>query len=126
MEINYSFINQPMTDYLVTFHHPYYHVPLSIGVSVTRAFAYRRRYTKHDALRLLKKKLSGVNSSTRNIANESVWKQILHIWCPSGKIASTVRRVYSRIGEEYKKNTLVMVTVVNCDWVFTDDKGRNK
>ncbi|CAG8481529.1 12897_t:CDS:2 [Acaulospora colombiana] len=30
MEIGYSFINQPMTDYLVSFHHPCYHTSLSI------------------------------------------------------------------------------------------------
>ncbi|CAG8516001.1 21607_t:CDS:2 [Dentiscutata erythropus] len=116
MEINYFFMNQPMTDYLVSFRRPNYSTIFSIGVSVTRAFAYHRRYTKHDAYRLLTKKLSGVNSSTRNIVNARIWKQILHIWCPSGKVANIVRKVYSKLSKDYTSNTIVMLTVVNCDW----------
>ncbi|CAG8783894.1 10480_t:CDS:1, partial [Gigaspora rosea] len=105
-----------MTDYLVTFQQPNYLTKYSIGVSVTRAFAYRRRYTKHDAYRLLTKKLKGVDSSTRNILNTRIWKQILHIWCPSGRVANIVRKVYSKLSKDYTSNTIVMLTVVNCEW----------
>ena len=117
MEIDYFFINQPMTDYLVNFHHPY---NLTLGVSVTRAYAHKRKYTKFDAYRLLTKKLAGINSSTRNITNARIWKQILHIWCPSGKIAKVVRKIYNKLDDKLKSNTVVIVTIVNCKWVFSN------
>ncbi|CAG8578831.1 1001_t:CDS:2 [Cetraspora pellucida] len=115
MEIDYFFMNQPMTDYLVSNRNL---SQFALGVSVTRAFSYRRRYTKHDAYRLLSKKLSGINSSTRNILNVRIWKQILHIWCPSGRVANIVRKVYSKLPKEFTSNTIVMLTVVNCKWYF--------
>ena len=114
MEIDYFFINQPMTDYLINFHN------LTLGVSVTRAYAHKRSYTKFDAYRLLTKKLAGINTSTRNITNARIWKQILHIWCPSGKIAKIVRKVYNKLDNKLTSNTIVIVTVVNCKWVFTN------
>ncbi|CAG8741071.1 30313_t:CDS:2, partial [Racocetra persica] len=123
MEIEYFFMNQPMTDYLVSFRNS---SQFLLGVSVTRAFSYRRRYTKHDAYRLLSKKLSGINSSTRNILKVRIWKQILHIWCPSGKVANIVRKVYSKLPKEYTSNTIIMLTVVNCKWVFTNNKEKSK
>ncbi|CAG8544492.1 1371_t:CDS:2 [Cetraspora pellucida] len=121
MEIDYFFMNQPMTDYLVSNRNL---SQFALGVSVTRAFSYRRRYTKHDAYRLLSKKLSGINSSTRNILNVRIWKQILHIWCPSGRVANIVRKVYSKLPKEFTSNTIVMLTVVNCKWVFTNNKAK--
>src|ERR1043165_7286914 len=113
MEIDYFFINQPMTDYLVNFLHPHDSTfTLTLGVSVTRAYAHKRRFTKLDAYRLLTKKLAGINSSTRNITNARIWKQILHIWCPSGNIAKVVRKVYNKLDEKLKSNTVVIVTIV--------------
>ncbi|CAI2171092.1 11369_t:CDS:2 [Funneliformis geosporum] len=123
MEIDYFFINQPMTDYLVNFRHPFNQTTtLTLGVSVTRAFAYKRRYTKLDAYRLLTKKLAGINCSTRNITNAKLWKQVLHIWCPSGKVAKVVRKVYNKLDNKLKSNTVVIVTIVNCKWVFTNKR----
>ncbi|CAB4380593.1 unnamed protein product [Rhizophagus irregularis] len=117
MEIKYFFINRPMTDYLINFRHPY---NLTLGVSVTRAYAHKRKFTKFDAYRLLTKKLAGINSSTKNITNARIWKQILHIWCPSGKVAKVVKKVYNKLDEKLKSNTVVIVTIVNCKWVFTN------
>ncbi|CAG8604033.1 3545_t:CDS:2 [Ambispora gerdemannii] len=122
MEVHYSLINQPMTDYLVNLRHPHYTNPLTIGVSVTRAYAHDRRYTNDDAHRLLTKKLAGVNSSTKNIDNARIWKQILHIWCPNGQTANVVKRVYMKMSPEYKANTVVMVSIVDSKWVFTNNK----
>ena len=119
MEIDYYFMNQPMTDYLVNFYHPF-NINITLGVSVTRAYAHKRRFTKFDAYRLLTKKLAGINSSTRNITNARIWKQILHIWCPSGKVARVVRKVYNKLDDNLTSNTVVIVTVINCKWVFTN------
>ncbi|CAG8521492.1 11629_t:CDS:2 [Ambispora leptoticha] len=122
MEVKYLFINQPMTDYLVKFHHPQQKILFCLGVSVTRAYAPKRRYTKQDAHKLLTRKLLGVNSSTRNIINAKVWKQILHIWCPNGKVANVVRRAYAKLDDTYKSNTVVVLSVVDSMWVFTNGK----
>ncbi|KAG9303587.1 hypothetical protein G9A89_018483 [Geosiphon pyriformis] len=122
MEVKYLFINQPMTDYLVNMQHPHYATWVTVGVSVTRAYAHDRRYTKEDAFRLLKKKLAGVNSSTRNINNARVWKQILHIWCPNGATANVVKRVYMRMSQELKSNTVIVVSVIKSKWVFNNNK----
>ncbi|CAG8576217.1 12451_t:CDS:2 [Funneliformis mosseae] len=123
MEIDYFFENQPMTDYLVNFRHLFKQTSaLTLGVSVTRAYAHNRRYTKLDAYRLLTKKLAGINCSTRNITNAKLWKQVLHIWCPSGKVARIVRKVYNKLDNKLKSNTVVIVTIVNCKWVFTNKR----
>ncbi|CAG8468458.1 11607_t:CDS:2 [Funneliformis caledonium] len=123
MEIDYFFENQPMTDYLVNFRHLFKQTSaLTLGVSVTRAYAHKRSYTKLDAYRLLAKKLAGINCSTRNITNAKLWKQVLHIWCPSGKVARIVRKVYNKLDNKLKSNTVVIVTIVNCKWVFTNKR----
>ncbi|CAG8577380.1 854_t:CDS:2 [Ambispora gerdemannii] len=112
MEVSYLFINQPMTDYLVKFHNQQ-NILLCLGVSVTRAYAHKGRYTKHDAHKLLTKKLFGVTSSTRNIINAKIWKQILHIWCPNGKVANVVRRAYVKLDDDYKSNTMVVLSIID-------------
>ena len=110
-----------MTDYLVNFrHHHDSTSTLTLGISVTRAYPYKKSYTKRDAYRLLTKKLAGINSSTKNITNARIWKQVLHIWCPSGKVARVIRKVYNKLDNKLKGNTVVIVTIVNCKWVFSN------
>ncbi|CAG8540857.1 6024_t:CDS:1 [Paraglomus brasilianum] len=123
MEVRYRFSNQPMTDYLVKLRHK---IPVTIGISVTRAYAHKRRYTSQDARALLKKKLSGINSSTRNIIGDRVWKQILHIWCPDGHTAKMVKRAYSKIDEAHTANTVIVLSVVESAWVFHEAKRKKK
>ena len=118
MEVRYRFSNQPMTDYLVKLRHK---ISVTIGISVTRAYAHRRRYTSQDARALLKKKLAGINSSTRNIIGDRVWKQILHIWCPDGHTAKMVKRAYSKMNEAHNTNTVVVLSVVESGWVFHEE-----
>ncbi|CAG8630701.1 8514_t:CDS:2 [Paraglomus occultum] len=123
MEVRYRFSNQPMTDYLVKLRHK---ISVTIGISVTRAYAYKKRYTSQDARALLKKKLTGISSSTKNIIGDRVWKQILHIWCPDGHTAKMVKRAYSKMKEVHATNTVIVLSVVESGWVFHEAKRKKK
>ncbi|KAG0362180.1 hypothetical protein BGZ54_008747 [Gamsiella multidivaricata] len=118
MEIQYLFAYQPITDYSITLQNlpPRVHV----GVSVTRAFAFKGAYRKADCRKLLWKKLSGILASTRNVIDERFFKQILHVWVPNGKTARTVQATYKSLPIEVTRNTVVIVSVVNAAWVFSN------
>ncbi|KAL5018554.1 hypothetical protein ScPMuIL_004276 [Solemya velum] len=83
-----------------------------VGVSVTRAMKYRGQYTRHDALHLLNKKLTGVIQSSRNTL-EGWSKQILHVWTPSSRISNTVTKVYKKLPCAVRHNTVVVVTTTD-------------
>ncbi|KAG0319776.1 hypothetical protein BGZ99_004931 [Dissophora globulifera] len=118
MEIRYLFAYQPITDYTVTL--PNLSPRMHVGVSVTRAFAFKGAYRKSDCRKLLWKKLTGILASTRNVLNERFFKQILHVWVPNGKVARTVQATYKSLPEEVTRNTVVIISVVNAAWVFTN------
>lgn len=114
MEIKYAPCSK-ITDYSaeVLGHH--------VGVSVTRAMKYKGIFTTEDAMRLLKKKLFGVVASSEAVIDEHRWeKQILHVWAETDYIADIVERVYETdIGEEFKANTIVIVTIArDAKWIF--------
>ncbi|ORX99598.1 hypothetical protein K493DRAFT_406205 [Basidiobolus meristosporus CBS 931.73] len=106
MEVTYFPTGGPMTDYLVSFNVDQYNP--TIGVSVTRAFAFRRQFTKFDALRILRKKLLGVKRSTRTVVGCDLKKQLLHIWAPTGSVARLVRRIFWSLEDEVRSNTFVV------------------
>ncbi|KAI8600234.1 hypothetical protein EDD21DRAFT_444702 [Dissophora ornata] len=118
MEIQYLFACQPITDYTITL--PYLSPRMHVGVSVTRAFAFKGAYRKADCRKLLWKKLSGILASTRNVIGERFFKQILHIWVPNGKVARTVQATYKSLPVEVTRNTVVIISVVNAAWVFSN------
>ncbi|KAF9984554.1 hypothetical protein BGZ65_000162 [Modicella reniformis] len=118
MEIRYLFAYQPITDYTITL--PNLSPRMHVGVSVTRAFAFKGAYRKADCRRLLWKKLSGILASTRNVIDERFFKQILHVWVPNGKVARTVQATYKSLPIEVTRNTVVIVSVVNATWVFSN------
>jgi hypothetical protein len=84
MELVYSTSNTPITDYSCIIPAINGQPAKRIAVSVTRAMAYQRKFKPEDAKRLLTKKLRGVFYSNQTLANESIERQILHIWTPSG------------------------------------------
>ncbi|KAG0326550.1 hypothetical protein BG004_002935 [Podila humilis] len=118
MEIKYLFAYQPITDYTITL--PNLSSRMHIGVSVTRAFAFKGRYTRVDCRKLLIKKLRGILASTRNVIDERFLKQILHVWVPNGKVARTVQATYKTLPLEVTRNTVVIISVVNAPWVFSN------
>lgn len=122
MEVAYWPQGGPMTDYVA--HLPQELGDSAIGVSVTRAMAYHRAYTKQDATRLLSKKLSGVIFSNQNIVNERIDRQILHIWTPSGKVANVVKRTWARMPRDLLGNTIVVISTVNSKWMFGNTKAQ--
>ncbi|KAF9922731.1 hypothetical protein FBU30_007152, partial [Linnemannia zychae] len=118
MEIRYIFAYQPMTDYTISL--PGLASDYHVGVSVTRAFAYKGAYRRSECRKLLKKKLSGIIASTRNVMDERLFKQILHVWVPNGKVARTVQATYRTLPVELTRNSVVIISVVNAAWVFNN------
>ncbi|KAG0379331.1 hypothetical protein BGX24_000822 [Mortierella sp. AD032] len=118
MEIRYFFAYQPMTDYTISL--PGLASGFHVGVSVTRAFAYKGAYRRSECRKLLKKKLSGITKSTRNVMDERLFKQILHVWVPNGKVARTVQATYRTLPAELTRNSVVVISVVNAAWVFSN------
>ncbi|KAG0262498.1 hypothetical protein DFQ27_002294 [Actinomortierella ambigua] len=137
MEIRYFFAYQPITDYTVTVPslaglvgyghghghghaHAHHHGPVKLGVSVTRAFSFRGPYRRADCRKLLRKKLRGIIASSKNVVGGKLYKQILHVLVPSGKVARTVYSTWKRMSAELVHNTVVVVSIVNAPWVFTN------
>ncbi|KAG0241387.1 hypothetical protein BGW41_005958, partial [Actinomortierella wolfii] len=131
MEIRYFFAYQPITDYTVTVSslaglvnggrgHIGAAGPVKLGVSVTRAFSFRGPYRRADCRKLLRKKLRGIIASSKNVVGGKLYKQILHVLVPSGKVARTVHSTWKRMPTELIHNTVVVVSIVNAPWVFTN------
>ncbi|KAF9395152.1 hypothetical protein CPC16_009187, partial [Podila verticillata] len=118
MEIKYLFAYQPITDYTVCL--PNLSPRMHVGVSVTRAFAFKGAYRRNDCRKLLYKKLRGILASTKNVIDERFFKQILHVWVPNGKVARTVQATYKTLPIEVTRNTVVIISVVNAPWVFSN------
>jgi hypothetical protein len=118
MEIKYLFAYQPITDYTITL--PNVPPRMHVGVSVTRAFAFKGAYRKADCRKLLRKKLLGIQASTKNVLGERFFKQILHVWVPNGKVARTVQATYRSLPREVTRNTVVLIMVSNARWVFSN------
>ncbi|KAG0353242.1 hypothetical protein BG005_007458 [Podila minutissima] len=118
MEIKYLFAYQPITDYTVCL--PNLSSRMHVGVSVTRAFAFKGAYRRGHCRKLLHKKLRGILASTKNVIDERFFKQILHVWVPNGKVARTVQATYKTLPIEVTRNTVVIISVVNAPWVFSN------
>lgn len=121
MEIEYATLG-PITDYACRIStaaaagdaHP----QKTLGVSVTRAMAYERRFTTQDAWRLVTKKTRGVVYSSASVVGCTFERQILHIWVSSGADAAIVRRVCSKLPSHLKSNTIIFITTINMDASF--------
>ncbi|KAF9573154.1 hypothetical protein EC968_009003 [Mortierella alpina] len=121
MEMGYLWVSQPMTDYSISL--PNLSPRLHVGVSVTRAFSFKGPYRREECRQLLWKKLTGILASTKNLMNDRFFKQILHIWVPDGKVARTVQATYKKMPVNVKRNTVVVISVVNAPWVFSNRRG---
>lgn len=118
MELAYFPYGSSITDYSinVTPH-------ISLGVSVTRAMAFRRSFMEEDAVRLLKKKLYGVTNSTRCVDKSMRWrKQILHVWVQEDYMLPILLHAYFNcMNDELRTDTLVLFTVsVNAEYLYTN------
>jgi len=114
MELEYKYNGCKITDYSVQLMNEI------IGVSVTRAMKFNGQFTEEDALILLKKKLEGINVSSKCIVHHHKWKkQILHIWAQHDYIAHIVSATYHKIDPSLKKDTIIIITVSrNADWLY--------
>jgi len=112
-ELRYVFHGCKITDYSMEA------FKRKIGVSVTRAMKFRGLFTETDACELLRKKLEGINVSSRSIVKEQAWcMQILHIWAQHPYIALALCKSWNYIEEETKSNSVVIITVTNTPWIF--------
>lgn len=126
MEIAYVHDGSKKTDFLVNINGK------NIGVSVTRAFKYKRptaqdkemfaEFTLEDAQNLLRKKLMGVVSANECVVGPDVWeKQILHIFVPNKEVTKTLKHAYKNMKHGYRKNTMVIVTETsNMDCIYSE------
>lgn len=114
MEIEYATLG-PITDYACCIGNA---PQKTLGVSVTRAMAYKRRFTAQDAWRLVTKKTRGVVYSSASVVGCTFERQILHIWVSSGADAAIVRRVCSKLPSHLKSNTIIFITTINMDASF--------
>jgi len=92
-----------------------------VGVSVTRAFAYRRVFEEADARYLLNKKLGRILSSTHGCVGQWRWnRQILFVWARSLREAQILRQVFETDSSlaAKKSDTIVVVAVCPAGHLF--------
>jgi len=114
-ELAYSY-GSKMTDFATLLFGGY-----PLGVSVTRAYKWRKGYAEPaglditDAKRLLVKKLAGINASSRNVQNYRWRKQVLFVWAFTHRDAVLLETVYQQVPASLRANTVLIVT--RCDGV---------
>lgn len=112
MELKYFPSGGKITDYSAEVFGHY------VGVSVARAMKFRGTFVDADALRLLHKKLYGINCSSATVVG-SFHKQILHLLAEHEYIAEVLQNVYPQLDSHLRSNTIVIVTVVkDAPWVY--------
>eukprot|EP00326_Haptolina_ericina_P034220 CAMPEP_0181248598 /NCGR_PEP_ID=MMETSP1096-20121128/45254_1 /TAXON_ID=156174 ORGANISM="Chrysochromulina ericina, Strain CCMP281" /NCGR_SAMPLE_ID=MMETSP1096 /ASSEMBLY_ACC=CAM_ASM_000453 /LENGTH=337 /DNA_ID=CAMNT_0023345775 /DNA_START=84 /DNA_END=1098 /DNA_ORIENTATION=+ len=105
MQLSYFPSNSAMTDFSIELD------GIELGVSVTRALSHPSAPLElEDALKLLRKKLSGVLKSTAACYNASWSKQILHIWARTLRVARVIEEAYMQLEPDLIADTLVLVT----------------
>lgn len=68
-----------------------------------------------EARRLLRKKLAGINSSSRNVQNYNWRKQLLLVWCFHHRDAVMMEQIYQEMPADLRANTVLLLT--RCDGV---------
>ncbi|KAF0973016.1 hypothetical protein FDP41_008680 [Naegleria fowleri] len=126
MEIAYIHDGSKKTDFLMMIDNK------KVGISVTRAFKYKRPteqdngmfadFTVEDGMNLLKKKLSGISWANQNVQKQDNWeKHILHIFVPNKQVANALKQSYKTMNHNYKKNTIVIVTeTTTMDCIYSE------
>ena len=116
MQVWYYPPNGPITDYVCEINGEI------LGVSVTRAFNFADpdAFTPESARHLLNKKLQGVINSTNNVLFPGFTRQILHVFCHSARVARTLAEQYRCVRSEKRANTIVLLTICDADWIYTE------
>lgn len=113
MQLEYA-AGSKMTDFAVTLYGGY-----PLGVSVTRAYKWRGGTQEpsglnvQEAEQLLVKKLTGINTSSRNVKNFRWNKQLLCVWAFCHKDAVLLEQMYKQLPAELRANTVLLIT--RCD-----------
>ena len=108
--------HSPITDYVCKVNETV------LGVSVTRAFHYlgSSKFSQADANRLIKKKLQGVLNSMKAIVYPKFERQILHVFCKAASVGEMVLQEYRKLGSALRGNTVLMLTVCEAEWIYTE------
>lgn len=114
MELEYWPLGCKITDYSIELFGD------RVGVSVTRALKFGGIFTENDAQELLKKKLYGVNVSSKCVLRSHGWKkQILFVWAEQPYIGDLLLSAYHNLDNEFKSNTIVYLCVCkNAKYIF--------
>ncbi|MFZ9889686.1 MAG: hypothetical protein ACO3JL_19495 [Myxococcota bacterium] len=115
LEVEYTDPQGKITDLLVEL------AGERVGVSVTRAVTFPRDqpYALSDAQELLEKKLSGILSSSANVAADDAWqKQILSVIAYAPAHAAVLEEALQGIDTSLQRDTIVYVTVSEGDDEF--------
>jgi hypothetical protein len=117
VEVDYDVIGN-LTDYIAE------KDGVRVGVSVSRAYLgpMVSTYTDADAVKLLTKKLEGINESTLNVSAADTWqKQVLHIFTLHADWAGVLETAWAGLDGALKADTIVLVTVEDgAGWIVTD------
>lgn len=120
-EIQYDAGATSITDFAMTI------AGSKVGVSVTRAYLGPKvtTYTQADAVKLLTKKLEGINASTAHVLPAHKWtKQVLSVWTLHDDWVPTLQAAWNGLSAELRSDTVVLVTVEQGpSWIVTDDCG---
>ena len=117
MSIEYEWSISKKTDYLCSI------FKRKFGVSVTRAMSFRKPFDVNDGIRLLSKKLHGVNMSSRDVVDNDRWtKQILHIWAKDDATVDALIQAHKKMDPSLLSNTVVVVSVTKNtgSFIFTN------
>jgi len=120
-EIQYDAGSTSITDFALTI------AGSKVGVSVTRAYLGPKvtTYTVADAVKLLTKKLEGVNASTAHVLPANKWvKQVLSVWTLHADWVPILEDAWKSLSPELRADTVVLVTVEQGPgWIVMDDCG---
>lgn len=115
MEVEYFPMGGSITDYVMQL------FDRKVAVSVTRGVKFGgEEFTVDDGLRLLSKKLNGIQQADRN-SLESWQRHVLHVWADGPVVTRALVEAYNRLPQDLLGSVIVLVTCVrNCREIFTD------
>lgn len=95
----------------------------NVGVSVTRAMGHPtdEQFDEISAEKLLRRKLYGlVVSRNCTVKKHAFFKAILHIWCRTEQVASTLKSTFEGMDKTTYENVHLVVTVCDHPCIYSN------
>lgn len=112
-ELEYIFPEGPLADYTM-----YINSNKLYCISVSRAFCYYNNFNNDKCYNLLFKKFTKIKYIEKNIKNNNIYKNILHIFTVSDESFNIIKNVYLEIPLNIKKNVIFIVTITNIKDIY--------